>query len=89
VPAKKTKSATVANPLFQSKPKNFRIGGDLRVSSGCRLLVRYGAVTLVSVRSAEGPRYVQIREMASVCQNPETEEGMPRCDVCGIRVPMC
>lgn len=31
-PAKKSKTATVANPLFQSKPKSFRIGGDLRVS---------------------------------------------------------
>jgi hypothetical protein len=32
VPAKKAKTATVANPLFQSKAKSFRIGGDLRVS---------------------------------------------------------
>lgn len=29
-PAKPLKKVKVANPLFQSKPRNFRIGGDLR-----------------------------------------------------------
>lgn len=30
-PAKPLKKVKVANPLFQAKPKNWRIGGDLRV----------------------------------------------------------
>jgi hypothetical protein len=29
--AKPVKKVKVANPLFQAKPKNWRIGGDLRV----------------------------------------------------------
>jgi len=31
VPAKPVKKVKVPNPLFQSKPRNQRIGGDLRV----------------------------------------------------------
>jgi hypothetical protein len=33
-PAKLAKKGKVANPLFQAKPKNWRIGGDLRVRRG-------------------------------------------------------
>ena len=29
--AKVTKAAKVANPLFPKRPKNFRVGGDVRV----------------------------------------------------------
>jgi hypothetical protein len=36
--AKKTKTATLANPLFVSRPKSFRIGGDIRVSQTFYLL---------------------------------------------------
>jgi hypothetical protein len=30
-PAAPAKKVKVANPLFQAKPKNWRVGGDLRV----------------------------------------------------------
>ena len=53
-PAKKTKTATVANPLFQSKPKSFRIGGDLRLKG--RDLSRY----------VRWPRYVRIQRQKKI-----------------------
>jgi len=54
VPAKKAKAPTVANPLFPSKPKSFRIGGDLR--SKARDLSRY----------VRWPRYVRIQRQKKI-----------------------
>jgi hypothetical protein len=68
---KKVAAAPVANPLFQSKPKSFRIGGDVRVrpfSFGCDFRALYlilwllRALDVISPVSSDGPTMCASRD---------------------------